>query len=128
MDGGTGDNETGEIVDLAGVIVRDDLNGVIRLSSKVGRGSPGEAARVGNALSNRGTRVRGQDAAPLQAQGHGSVGGGRPGQGSGLASLERISILGDVEGIGLLGSGGREGGNGAEGQEEDGTHCCRVAK
>lgn len=75
---------------------------------------------------NRGTRVRGQHATPLQAQGHSPTGGRSPRQGGRLASLERISLGRDVEGVGLVGSGGREGRDGAEGQVEDGTHCCRV--
>lgn len=46
----TGHGEPREIVDLTGVIVVEDLNGVVRLSREVGRRSPCVAARVGNVL------------------------------------------------------------------------------
>lgn len=118
----TGHGEPREIVDLTGVIVVEDLNGVVRLSREVGRRSPCVAARVGNVLGNGSTRVRSHHSTPLELQGDGAAGGRLPGERSRLTSLERITLRGDVERVGTVGSSSSERRHGAESQVEDGTH------
>ena len=70
-------------------------------------------------------RVRGQDGAPLELQGDGSLGGGIPRQGGGFTGLEGVTILGDIEAVVVVGGGGGQSREAAQSQVDEGTHLGR---
>lgn len=90
-----GDAELGRVLVLAGHVV-DELDAIAVGAGgglKIGRGSPGQATAVGNALSKRRAELDHVGRGALEEEDRDSVGGGwLPGDGEGLAGGDDLGV------------------------------------